>query len=132
MSEERGEDRWCRLRTHPGTSWFRPQRGSRLMLMFGLQQSSPMSARPDQALVSVAPASHIARASRPMYPPITRTLVMFQEAPREFGLGKEVAQVSPLHVDCTPLDPPAAAESAWMGRKAANSGKEGVGLTGCS
>ena len=110
------------------------------MLMFGLQQSSPMSARPDQALVSVAPASHIARASRPMYPPITRTLVMFQEAPREFGLGKEVAQVSPLHVDCTPLDP-STAESARLGRKGAGLqgrlssgglGKEGVGHTGCS
>lgn len=76
-----------------GTSWFLPQRGSRLIcsaataawnfqrsliaivwrgkssrltLMFGLQQSRPISARPDQAEVSVAPASHRARVSRPM------------------------------------------------------------------
>ena len=97
------------------------------MLMFGLQQSSPMSARPDQALVSVAPASHKARASRPMYPPITRTLVMFQEAPREFGLGKEVAQVSPLHVDCTPLDPPAAGRVSLDGEKGCQLGERGRG-----
>eukprot|EP00962_Isochrysis_galbana_P025746 scaffold7963_cov116-Isochrysis_galbana.AAC.10 len=89
-----------------GTSWFRPHRGSRAMLMFGDQQSRPACGWPLHGIASRAPCSQSERSSRPMAEPMSRQSEALKVAPSEFGLGKDVGHLgsSPTrpHVVWTP------------------------------
>ena len=74
-----------------GVSKLRPQRGSRTMPMFGLQQSRPMWGRLE-AWFSPTPCSQSERSSTPITSPMLRQTDRLKLVPRVLGFGKDVGQ----------------------------------------